>query len=55
MARGPVGTVVDVAAELGAGADVVEVPLAAGFDDDEHAAIVRAQQKNAASLRIRGA
>jgi hypothetical protein len=55
MARGPVGTVVEVAAELGAGADVVEVPLAAGFDDDEHAAIATAQQSSTASLRIEGA
>jgi hypothetical protein len=58
MARGPAGTDVevdaDVGAAVGAGADVVEEPLAAGFDD-EHAAIARVQQRSTASLRIDGA
>ncbi|MCU1464715.1 MAG: hypothetical protein JWM72_643 [Actinomycetia bacterium] len=55
MARGPLATVDVVGAFVGAGLVVVEELLAAGFDDDEHAAIVRAQERMTASLRIKRA
>ncbi|MDQ1386161.1 MAG: hypothetical protein QOG65_3540 [Actinomycetota bacterium] len=55
MARGPLATVDVVGAFVGAGLVVVEELLAAGFDDDEHAAIASAQQRSKASRRIEGA
>jgi hypothetical protein len=40
---------------VGAGLVGADVPVAAGLDDDEHAAIASAQPRTRASLRIEGA